>query len=471
MSGARSIGLFRIGRMRLALPAECIDRIVRGPIELSPFPQAPVHVLGAFGLERTAIPCVDLAAIVRPEIERAAARPVAYALVLLHRTGRLAVQVDEILGVVAAEPETITPLDATPGALFKELHTDPVSNRVAPLLDLDELTALDSVRVAAVHDTRLDAAQAAGGREEAFVVFRLGALELGLPAAQVRLVERTAATLDCTLGRGIVGGFHRYRGVDCPVADLARMLGVAAPELTCVVVIESEGRVAALPVTAMSAIELVAPERIAPVSAELGETAVFYAGSTQRRRGGPLLLLSASVLAERVGAPTEFSHRDDAAEAELAAQRRHYLVYSAGGGALATELVALQSVFPLPAEFSDVAAQGHLLAGVCQQQGHAVQLVSLAAVLGRPAKRLVAGAPVLQAGCDGFSVGFVVDAVDFLQSAAPRTLAGGKPAQCGLVALEQSILARNGARECSACVLDLAALASRLMARLASEAA
>lgn len=130
-TAALSLGIFRIGRMRLAVPSERVERILRGPIEVGPFPQAPRHVLGALALSGRAIPILDLAALVRPEIEPEPARPVGYALILRSAGMRLAVQVDEILAVVQAAPDSLTKLGGIQRRSFKS-YTPPLRTGKPP---------------------------------------------------------------------------------------------------------------------------------------------------------------------------------------------------------------------------------------------------------------------------------------------------------------------------------------------------
>lgn len=470
MSERTCIGLVRIGRMRLGIRASQIERVVRGPIELTPFPQAPRHVLGAFSAGGTALPCVDLAGIVRPEIEPEAARPVAFALVLRHGTGRIAAQVDEVLGTALASADQITPLQDRPEALFRELFADPVSGRVAPLLDLDRLAELEGVRVATDlggrEQSTKESDQGVARALESIVIFQIGGTVCGFPVEVVRMVERAAAALDCVLGPGIVGGFHRYRGVDCPVSDLARMLRLPASPARAVVVIEQVDRVAAFPVDSMLAVEQIDCASLGAVPVELGDEVGCLRGVGLRRDGSPLLLLDPAPLLQRAGALVAWQ-TDSAAEvsAEALAQRRNFLVYRAGGGALATDLTALESVFVLPPEFKPLRESDPVFLGVLQQRQRPVQLVSLARLLGRTAPASCGGLPVLAVESPKGSYGFVVDAVEFLQAAVPRALpSGGRQiGRAGVIA--STIYARNGGTERTASVIEL----DRLVAQLSTE--
>jgi len=457
--------------MRLGIRASQIERVIRGPIELTPFPQAPRHVLGAFSVGGTALPCVDLAGIVRPEIELEAARPVAFALVLRHGHGRIAAQVDEVLGTALATGEQITPLQDRPEALFQELFADPVSGRVAPLLDLDRLAALEGVRVAAgggdANRAATESEQVAAQSIESVVLFQVGGMVCGFPVAVVRMVERAAAALDCVLGPGIVGGFHRYRGMDCPVSDLARMLRLPASPARAVVVIEQADRVAAFPVDSMLAVEPIDCAALGAVPAELGDEVGCFRGVGLRRNGSPLLLLDPAPLLQRAGALVAWQ-TDSMAEtsAEALANRRNFLVYRAGGGSLATDLTALESVFVLPADFRPLGEADPVFLGVLQHRQRPVQLVSLARLLGRTAPASFGGLPVLAVESPGGSFGFVVDVVEFLQAAVPRALPSGgrKIGRAGVIA--STIYARNGGIERTASVIELDRLVAQFLAEV-----
>lgn len=475
MTGRTCIGLVRIGRMRLGIRATHVERVLRGPIDLAPFPQAPRHVLGAFAYAGTALPCVDLAAIVRPEIEPEAARPVAFGLILRHHGGRLAVQVDEVLGTVQAAPEQITTLQVRPDALFQELFTDPTDGRVAPVLEIEQLASLEGVRVAAndqgerVTQSATDSQNTTGG--EPHVVFRLGPVVCAATVDAVRMVERSADALDCVLGPGIVGGFHRFRGVDCPVADLAKLLELTPGRLGAVIVLEHQGRIAAFPVDEMIAVESFTATKLSAVPNDLGAGAAFVRGTQVRTDGTALLVLDADALLNHAGAVVTWTRdeQEESAHGESGDDRRHFLIYRAGGGDLATDLTLLEAVFLLPQDFQPAGVADPANLGVLTRREGPVQLVSLSRLLGRAGPKTCAGLPVLSVAMPGGAFGFVIDSVDFLQSATPRRLPNGGRETGRAGVIDRTVYARNEGVGRTAAVLDLDAVAHRLRASRAFE--
>ncbi|MCX6954293.1 MAG: chemotaxis protein CheW, partial [Verrucomicrobia bacterium] len=189
MSAVVTLGLVRIGAVDLAIPGDFIEEVVRGPIAVSPFPHAPQHVLGAFALRGRPIPTIDLAALVA----RAGVppdRPVAYAMVLRHPTGRCAIQVDEVLGVTKASADQITDLETRlDGGLFSRVFTPATGGRVAAVLDLDAMLATEGVRSAALASERAADRDAAEAATRPLVLFRVGGACLGIEAAHVREVQ------------------------------------------------------------------------------------------------------------------------------------------------------------------------------------------------------------------------------------------------------------------------------------------
>ncbi len=468
-----TFGLVRIGRTDLAVPAEWIEQIVPGPLEIAPLPQAPRHVLGAFAWRGGALPVVDLADLVRCAADHEAGRPVAFALVIRHPAGRVAVQVDAVLGVVRAEAGTVSELSAEPGAvpaLFGRIYTPPGGGRVAAVLDLETLLGLDGVRSARRPETAAAAAtDSVRGEARPHVVFRAGGVLLAVDAGVVSHVERRTAELDSPLTHPVVAGFQRIRGHYFPVIELAALLGLPETAEPCphLLVVDADGKGAALGVGAVVSIDSYCPGDFEPLPPEGIARPECFAGSVARASGEVVLVLdrerivACADLVDRQNLATD-SARTGVAEAAVGVSR-HYLVFRAGGGALAVPLAQLEAVMEVPADFVDLRRSGSVWLGLCTRLGTPVKLVDLGALLGKPVGHTGPGAPLLVIRSPWGLQGYVVDAVDFLQAAVAQPLPGAHRRAAGPVpAFAEMIRARNGAFDRAACVLELRHLAAQL---------
>jgi purine-binding chemotaxis protein CheW len=231
-----TLALVRVGRIHLALPAAWVDEIVKGPVELSVFPQAAPHVLGAFARRGAPVPVIDIAALLNPG-DDGRGRPVDFVLIIRHPGGRFAIQVDEIKGVVGAAPGTITELEVRSelgAGLFSRLYTPADGGRVSVVLDLDAVLASPGVRSAAAQardgeagaGADGDAGQRERGPGRPYVLFRAGGACFALDTAVAGRVEPYPAVLDSVIEHPFLRGFHRVRGRLMPVVEAAALPGL-----------------------------------------------------------------------------------------------------------------------------------------------------------------------------------------------------------------------------------------------------
>jgi len=476
MAATRAIGLFRIGNVDFALPAEAIAEVLAAPADLADFPQAPRHVRGAFNHRGRALPMVDLGGILRPE-GAAETAPGPYALVLRTGGGRLAVQVDAVRGVVQAEAERFTPLaSAGPRGLFQRAYTPPDGGRIAVLLELPALAALDGVSVAA--DEAATAEAVAGNRADAtgqsMVVFRIGAVCHGLPAAQVGAVERRPEVLGSPLGGGMIAGYHRLRGRFVPVVRTAQLLGsTGGTDGRFAVIVQAGERAAALLVDEIVAVEPVAAHR----REGLPEGAVvrpdLFAGCWSRPDGEIALWLDGAVLAAEVGAPPL---GEDGAEASGVAATgaeagplEQFLVFRCNGWTFAAVLRDLDAVIRVEDGVVDLRRDGQDLAGMCTSHGRTVRLVDLGRVLGAAEPAMLSGGMAICVAAAGGRVGFLVQTVDLLVTTRARPWTGARPGGSGRVPpIRLTIPVKRAAGDRTAGVLDLGALARQLRGTVAA---
>jgi purine-binding chemotaxis protein CheW len=477
------LALFRIGPIHLAFPALLIEEVVRGPVELTPFPAAARHVLGAFSLRGRPVPALDLAAMIQPAAANEPLGPVAFAVVIRHATGRFALQVDEVLGLVTPTADRLTALETRGGpGLFSELYTPDDGGRIAVVLDLEAVLQVDGVRSAVLAPPAVEATTTAvpgigdDASTRAHVVVRVGAVRIGLDADRVRSVEVRPSALSSTLRHPVMRGFHPILGRMVPVVDLGALLGISAAESSGTsapwVVYERAGWRIALMVDEVLTLERVSGVAPGTPSDQTAGHPKFVSGSFRARDGALVLLLDESAVRRNLGVEEGVEESRIAAgtagdEGQVAAMAHveptRYVVHRVGGAWFATELAGLETVLPLPDDFLEVRTSGEAAAGVCLRLGQSLAVVDLAVLLGAPPTVLRPGGRLLCVTTTAGRHGFVVDAVDSLHAAVPRLLPARDTARHGVVPpFTHMIRVRAAGADRAVCVLDLAGLARQV---------
>jgi chemotaxis signal transduction protein len=139
----------------------------------------------------------------------------------------------------------------------------------------------------------------------------------------------------------------------------------------------------------------------------------------------------------------------------------HHLVYKAGGSLLATELAGIEAVAKLPADYVDLRQPGRALVGMGSRNGRALTLIDLGVLLGAAPAEMNDDRRVLVAGCGEGLRGYVVESVNFMESAVAEPLPYPDRRLHGQVPpFSRMIRTRGENLDRAACVLDLAALAA-----------
>jgi len=136
----RSLVVFSIAGQRYALNLPVVERVLR-MVEVSPLPKAPIIVLGVINFHSQIIPAIDIR-------RRFGHSPCHYGLtscLLVAHTSRrkLALPVDEVLGLREVPPESVTVPDSVlPGTgLVNGIAA--LSDGVLLIHDLDTFLSLD----------------------------------------------------------------------------------------------------------------------------------------------------------------------------------------------------------------------------------------------------------------------------------------------------------------------------------------
>lgn len=387
-------------------------------------------------------------------------------------------QVDEVKGVVGVGNETITDLElrSEQGAgLFSRLYTPADGGRVSVVLDLDAVLATQGVRSAVeLRTADADGADDAGEQDagEFYVLFRAGGACLALDTSAARRVERYPEGLDSEITHPFLRGFHRVRGNLMPVVDVAALLGMPANAdggiARNILVVRGAGvsGEVALCIDEVLAVRRVRDAEIETVSGE----AVFTRGECLR--GGflhagktPVLVLNTDVFREAVqvvegGALQETDATGEEAR-NASAMPVHHLVYKAGGSLLATALIGIEAVAKLPADYIDLRQPGRALVGMGSRNGRALTLIDLGVLLGAAPVAINDDRRVLVTASGKGLFGYVVESVNFMESAVAEPLPHPDRRSHGQVPPFSRMIRTHGEnRDRAACVLDLAALAA-----------
>jgi purine-binding chemotaxis protein CheW len=476
MTESLTLALVRIGRINLAISAALVDEVMAGPVELSEFPHAAPHVLGAFARRGVPVPVIDIAALLNPGA--GAERPVDFVLIIRHSGGRFAIQVDEVKGVVVVERETITELElrsAQGEGLFSRLYTPADGGRVSVVLDLDAVLATQGVRSAvelrtAGGDGADEAVDQSAG--DFYVLFRAGGACFALNTAAARRVERYPDMLDSQITHPFLRGFHRVRGNLMSVVDVAALLGmpegVHGASARNILVMRGAGASSevALCIDELLAFRRVGEAEIEPVSGDAGfARGECLCGSFIHDGKLPVLVLNTDVFWEAVQVLDGGALQDVAGTADEAgtasAMPVHHLVYKAGGSLLATELVGLEAVAKLPPDYVDLRQPGRALVGMGSRNGRALTLIDLGMLLGAAPVAINDDRRVLVTASGQGLFGYVVESVNFMESAVAEPLPHPDRQIHGLVPPFSRMIRTHGEnRDRAACVLDLAALAA-----------
>jgi len=474
MSAEDTLGLVRIGPLRLAAPALLIERILKGPLTLSALPQAPSYVPGLFAFEGKPIPVVDLGRFLQPAGVEERPVPSAFALVIRHAGERFALQVDEILGVVRCEAGSLTSLSDRTGAyngLFDCAYVPPGGGPVAVVLNLDRILALFGVSTASCEDTGAESRRAStGGLREPHLLFRAGEALLAVNAIKVRHVSTRPAHLHSVLSHPILEGFHRLYGRDFPVARTLPLLelgvGSSRAERQLLVLDNGEG-ILALSVDEVCSIESVAVGELQPMEQGLMPRGELYQGSLHSASGQVAMVLDVDALlsCERMvdcrdlfAGVVQQLREEERLEGQGALES--FLVMRSGGRTLASPLLQVDAVMALPAGFSDLRTGASAFMGLCERLGQSVRVLDLALLLGEAPTPLGGDCVVLCRRSARGVQGFLVARLDYLLSTRSRALPTPDLRPHGRVPpFERMIRVRRDGLDKAACVLELDGLA------------
>lgn len=297
----RSLLTFAVAGQEYALELDCIQAIMPAPGDLATVPRADAAVLGLAGLRDALLPVLSLRALLGHATAdtRCGGEKVIVALVAGQPVGLMADRVLAVLRVDAATIEAAPPLLAARAggeARMAAVHRRPGGGRPTPILAPDQLFRNDVMQRLTERQAKTAEKPAAGSRDEkAFLVFRLGDEEYGLP---IEAVAEVAAAPDQVTRvprtPKFLAGVVNLRGDVVPVIDQRQRfeLGPAPdPRRRRLVVLRTARCRAALLVDSVRQVLRLPGEAIGPAPDIAQEAGRLIVGVANLEHDGRLVLL------------------------------------------------------------------------------------------------------------------------------------------------------------------------------------
>ena len=511
-TNAAQYGAFHCDGMALALPVSALrEAVPLGP--LLALPCAAPFVVGGFERRGQVLPVLDLALVLGRD---GPAAPRAHALVVAHAGRLAALAVDTIDGIftaAAGEHRGNGASRADVGAACLHLGALQRADLGVMVQELSPqaLLALPGLPWVAATDGPEPGAGRAGrtGRtgESAparpVVLLHCGALKLAIDALAVQSTLAAPAVHDSALARGHCRGVIEHAGRSVPAVDLRALCGFGRQPMDPAqpgpaVVLALEAGLVALLVDSIDDVRSVDPaQRVALSPLGLAEPALFEAAlslsaaeAASPEEGGesdgaPWLLLSAPALRDHellqalagVHAQGPGAGRTARAGGAAASTGPSSVAPRVVSFMLDTEFVVpidgLEEILRCPAELTGRCGDSRN-AGLMVSRGRSIPVLDLCTLAGLPAVPLPAEASVLVvrlgagwAGAAGF-VGFAVPALKSIETVrwtppAPATRLGARDSRVAALGVKRFALLGDGDQERVVHVLDLQALAGRLL--------
>jgi purine-binding chemotaxis protein CheW len=409
-----ALGLMTVDDVLLALPVAMLREVIPCPDALAPLPLP--GVCGAVQLRGLVIPVLDL----RAALGLPGAGTPGKVIVLMRHAGRLlGLRVGAVNGMARVAASGLHALDAVnPCGAGIVTHSFEVEGRVAALLDAARIAGLPGVPMVAepVAQAGADAAAA----REPLLLFRCGALHLGIASLQVDATVPRTTLRDNPLVGGLCRGVIAHHGVDVPVIDTLALLGLgrlAAGGQSQVAVLRLPQGPLGLMLDDVRDIVRVAPRDILALPAVgLGRPEMLR-GMLVADDGLQHLLVDAAAIAgdALLASLAGMSRAEKTASVRTqAVARRSFITYRIEVET-ASAMDQVGEILGYPERL--LALDGGQALGLFDHRGEAVPLICLGTLLGRPTTLDPVSARVLLVGEVGARVGFAVQALCSIETA------------------------------------------------------
>lgn len=305
MSVSLPFGVLRVKGLEFAVDARALEQVINWPTALQPHPSQGGALLGMFSLRGKALPLIDL----RPLLgycDAAEREPTEMVAIINHQNRRIGIAVSGVSDVMKLESRSLCHLEglATAVALLPELALV-AGERMIYLLDLDALFSAPQVLTARSRDTKQNALV----NEQGHVLHHLLVLECNGrryavdARAITELVDKPEVAPN-KFGIDYCVGVTNRRGVDVPVMNMDRVLGmeppaVAGPLDQLLVLTSREGYRIGLGYDRMVSIVRKRASEILPLPTYGLRMPDLFAGVIGTENGDQALLLEHEALLER----------------------------------------------------------------------------------------------------------------------------------------------------------------------------
>lgn len=233
MSDSRPFGVLRLMGLEFAIDAQALEQVIEWPHELQPHPLQGGALLGMFSLRGKALPLIDLQALLvgTEAVEGATRESTGMVAIVSHHNRRMGIAVGGVSDVMKLESRHLCHLDGLDAALGLLPELALMSGgRMIYLLDLEALFNTPHVMTARSRDS----ATVALSHEQTHVLHHLLVLECNARryAVDARAITELVERPDITPGSFGVDyclGVTNRRGVDVPVLNMDRVLGMDSP--------------------------------------------------------------------------------------------------------------------------------------------------------------------------------------------------------------------------------------------------
>jgi purine-binding chemotaxis protein CheW len=304
---------FDLGAQEYALPLDRVQEVIALPDHVAELPRPETAVLGVMTLRDRLLPLVSLRALLGlPENSDRTER--AKVLVVSIGHGAIGVVADRSRDILRVDPGLIDPAPAllTRGAGDAEISSIcrlEGGERLVAVLSPDRLFRSDLVQ--RLFAEQRDASEGAGigetMSEEAFVIFRLGQQDYGLPIASVDEVARPPERMTkLPKAPAFIDGVVNLRGNVVPVVDLRRRFAVSSMEPNArqrILVLAFGGGKTGFMVDSVSEVSKISTHAISPAPmVSDAETQLIDRVANLDAEGRIILLIDPSKLLDRVEA-------------------------------------------------------------------------------------------------------------------------------------------------------------------------
>lgn len=412
-------GLFALRSARVALPLESLREVVPCPSELAALPGGGTALLGALDLRGTAIPVLDVGAVLN--MEPAAGTPVV--VVVAHEGRLLGLVLDAALGIASVAAQDVRPLGQHTGLelALPAVFSHPDNGELVSVLDVAVLTRQPGV-LTVLEPVAGQGGPAVGGSRRPLVLVRCGPVGLALDLARVATIEpRTELLESCLTGGSCVGALD-FRDLEIAAVDPLAFTGLGELDLETplqALVLDLDRGFVALLISDIVAVTQAGPgELLALPSVSVSRPELF--GGVVRTDDSqiPHLLIDMAALSQDgdlaglSALNTErqsVSAEDRSADLLRAGQSSHprYLTYRSGIE-MATLLDQIDEIVPLPQDRATVGRPHGDVLGTFLHRQRFIPLVCLAQMMGRPSPEATDRSCVLLVTVDDLQIGLVV---------------------------------------------------------------